>query len=353
MKKITVLSAVVVLLCLVFPMTAMAAGPEDTKVIFGSNYTLDSGDILDSDLMVLGGSADLEVGSLVKGSVFVLGGNLTIFGEVEGDLGVLGGNVDLGGTAVVRGDVAMLGGNLDRADGAVIEGDVASEFGFDFNAPSMNFPDGFEFSGLRNIKFPRISPWISMLWFIFRVFVMAALAMLVVMFWPAPTRRIAEAAVSQPLAAGGLGLLTAVAGPVLLLVLLITLLLAPLSVIGFILFVAAGVFGWIGLGYEVGRRIGVAMKWELQDPAAAGLGTLLLSLVAGGIGFIPCVGWLAPFLVISLGLGAVMLTRFGSQDYLGPASAEVVPAAEPKAKPKAKPKAAPKKRSPKKVAGKK
>jgi hypothetical protein len=120
-------------------------------------------------------------------------------------------------------------------------------------------------------------------------------------------------------------------------------------VIGFVLFVAAGVFGWIGLGYEVGRRMGVAMKWELQDPAAAGLGTLLLSLVAGGIGFIPCVGWLLLVFVASLGLGAVMLTRFGSQAYLGPARAEVVPAEEPKAKPKA----APKKRSPKKVTDKK
>jgi hypothetical protein len=347
MKKITVLSAVVVLLCLVFPMTAMAAGPEDTKVIFGSNYTLSSGDILDSDLMVLGGSADLEIGSLVKGSVFVLGGNLTIFGEVEGDLGVLGGNVDLGGTAVVRGDVGMLGGNLNRAPGAVIEGDVASDFNFDFDTPSLSFPDGFEFSSLPSFAFPRISPWISVLWFVFRVFVMAALAMLVVMFWPTPTRRIADAAVSQPLAAGGLGSLTLIAGPVLLLVLLITLLLAPLSVIGFVLLVAAGVFGWIGLGYEVGRRIGVAMKWELQDPVAAGLGTLLLSLVAGGIDFIPCVGWLAPFLVISLGLGAVMLTRFGSQEYPALASVAVPAEAEPK------PKAAPKKRSPKKVADKK
>jgi len=349
MKKITVLSAVVVLLCLVFPMTAMAAGPVDTKVIFGSNYTLSSGETLDSDLMVLGGSAELEEGSLVKGSVFVLGGNITISGEVEGDLGVLGGNVDLENTAVVRGDVGMLGGNLDRAPGAVIDGSVASEFGFDISAPSLNFPDEFSFSELRNFTFPRISPWISVLWFVFRVFVMAALALLVVMFWPAPTRRIAEAAISQPLAAGGLGLLTLIAGPVLLLVLLITLLLSPLSVIGFVLFVAAIVFGWIGLGYEVGRRIGVAMKWELQDPAAAGLGTLLLSLVAGGIGFIPCVGWLLVVFVASLGLGAVMLTRFGSQAYLGSASAEVVPAVEPKAKPKA----APKKRSPKKVAGKK
>ena len=100
---------------------------------------------------------------------------------------------------------------------------------------------------------------------------------------------------------------------------------------------AAIVFGWIALGNEVGRRIGTAMKWELTDPAAAGLGTLLLSLVAGGIDFIPCVGFLLVVVVASIGLGAVMLTRFGAQEYLGPASAAVVPVEEPKAKATPKP----------------
>ncbi len=344
MKKILVLSAVVMILAMATPMTAMAAaGPGDTKIILGSSYTLESGEVLDSDLLVLGGNAYLEEESLVEGSVFVLGGNIDIAGEVEGDLGVLGGNVNLTSSAVIRGDVATLGGNVTRGPGTVIEGEVSSSFGIDIDSSIPSFPTSFDFPTMPTFSFPRISPWWSVLWAIFRVFVLAALALLVVMFWPEPTRRIADAAITQPFAAGGLGLLTAIAGPVLLLVLLITILLAPLSVIGFILFVAAAVFGWIGLGFEVGRRIALAMKWELQDPAAAGLGTLLLSAVAGGIGFIPCVGWLLVVLAVSLGLGAVMLTRFGSMAYLGSATA-VVPA---EAKPE------PKKRSSKKVADKK
>jgi cytoskeletal protein CcmA (bactofilin family) len=347
MKKILVLSAVVAIFALAFPLTAMAAsGPNDTKIILGSSYRLESGDVLDSDLLVMGGNVDLDPGSVVQGSAFILGGNINIAGEVDGDVGVLGGNVTLMSGSVVRGDVSSLGGNIIRADGAVIEGEFSSNFGIDIDSSMPDFPSDFDFSW-PTFSFPRISPWISVLWSVFRVFVIAALALLVVMFWPEPTRRIADAAIGQPLAAGGLGLLTAIAGPVLLLVLLITILLAPLSVIGFVLFVAAGVFGWIGLGYEVGRRIALAMKWDLQDPAAAGLGTLLLSAVAGGIGFIPCVGWLLVVLAASLGLGAVMLTRFGSQAYLGSVSSAVPAPVEPE------PKAAPKKRSPKKVADKK
>ena len=41
----------------------------------------------------------------------------------------------------------------------------------------------------------------------------------------------------------------------------------------------------------------------------------LISLI-GGIGLVPCVGWIAPFLVAAMGLGGVILTRFGSQPYL-------------------------------------
>ncbi|MFQ5923361.1 MAG: hypothetical protein ACE5M4_11005, partial [Anaerolineales bacterium] len=37
--------------------------------------------------------------------------------------------------------------------------------------------------------------------------------------------------------------------------------------------------------------------------------------VVGGIGLIPCIGWLAPLLVGAAGLGAVILTRFGSREY--------------------------------------
>jgi len=350
MKKILVLSAVVAILALAFPMAAMAAaGPADTKIILGNDYTLESGDVLDSDLLILGGNAELEEGSVVQGSVFVLGGNIRIAGEVDGDLGVLGGNVNLTNSAVVHGDVSTLGGNVTRGSGTVIDGEVSSSFGIDIDSSIPNFPTNFDFQfpTMPSFSFPHISPWFSVLWAVFRVFVLAALALLVVMFWPEPTRRIADAVITQPFAAGGLGLLTVIAGPVLLLVLLITILLAPLSVIGFVLFVAAGVFGWIGLGYEVGRRIAMAMKWELQDPAAAGLGTLLLSAVAGGIGFIPCVGWLLVVLAASLGLGAVMLTRFGSQAYLGSATAAVPAVVEPEPKP------APQKRSSKKVADKK
>ncbi len=65
-------------------------------------------------------------------------------------------------------------------------------------------------------------------------------------------------------------------------------------------------------------------RWSLDPAAAAGVGTFVVSLVANGIGFIPCIGWLAPLFVSAVALGAVLLTRFGKQGYPGVAPAGAV-----------------------------
>jgi hypothetical protein len=185
-----------------------------------------------------------------------------------------------------------------------------------------------------------------MLWFGLRSLLVAALATIVVMFWPEPTARAARAVVAQPLLSGGLGLLTFVVAPVLLIVLAITIILSPVSLLAAVLLVLGGVFGWIAIGKEVGDRLVKAFTWDLHPAASAGLGTLALSLVVGGIGLIPCVGWMVAFVVVAIALGAVLLTRFGSREY-APA-----PAATPPPAPVAAAPAAPKKRAAKKTSSK-
>jgi len=41
----------------------------------------------------------------------------------------------------------------------------------------------------------------------------------------------------------------------------------------------------------------------------------LMMIVVGGIGLVPCIGWLATSLVALLGIGGVALTLFGSRSY--------------------------------------
>ena len=307
---------------LAFPATAFASEPGQGQVVFGGSFTLESGQVLDGDLVVFGGSVDLEAGSVVQGNILLMGGIARIDGQVQGDLVLLGGVAGLGPKAVIDGNAVTLGGNLDRAPGSTIAGDIVAgdEFSFPFN---FNLPSTTRVVPFEAFRF-RYSPLLDVLWFGLRSLLVAALATIVVMFWPEPTARAARAVVAQPVLSGGLGLLTFVVAPVLLLVLAITIILSPVSLLAAVLLVVAGVFGWIAIGREVGERLVKALNWDLHPAAAAGLGTLTLSLVVGGIGLIPCVGWMVGFVVVAIALGAVLLTRFGSREYApAPAPAPV------------------------------
>ncbi|HEY46092.1 MAG: hypothetical protein AMJ88_12525 [Anaerolineae bacterium SM23_ 63] len=313
MKRI-VLGSLVLILALALPTTAFAGGLYDSRVVFGGSFTLRSGETLDGDLAVLGGAVILQKGSTVEGTVAVIGGNLDANGEIEGDLVVVGGNATLGANAVLRGDVWEIGGNVSKGT-ARIEGDFFEgegvvfpfdfgDFNFDFTRTFRGFPGGW------------VSTQTRVIGYLFQSFMLAALAVLVVIFWPKPTSRVASTVIGQPVATGGIGLLTIVVAPILLVLLMITICLIPVSIIGIIILVVAVVFGWIALGLEVGKRLGIALNQEYQPVVMAGLGTLVLSLVVNGINFIPCVGWLAPFLVGAVGLGGVVLSRFGTQTYM-------------------------------------
>jgi len=335
MKRSIVLLALVALLVAALPGSALAAGESDGEVIFGGDYTLREGETLTGDLVVLGGNVVLESGSLVEGSIFLMGGNAEMRGVVEGDVALFGGNLTLDSTAEIQGDVTVFGGNLRRHEGAVVSGEVLS-------GDAVRVPFDWEFG--RVVRVPS-GPWpiqawpgLSGMWFsgvsyILRAVLLAGLAVLLVMFLPVHTSRVGRTAVEQPLITGGLGILTAMVVPLFLVVLAATICLIPVTIAGAMLLVVAVVFGWLGLGLEVGTRMAEAFRWSLHPAAAAGLGTLVLTLVADGIGFIPCVGWMAPALVGSLGLGSVLVTRFGLQLYQRPVgtSGALTPPAAPSA----------------------
>jgi cytoskeletal protein CcmA (bactofilin family) len=342
MKKLVLVPVVVLVAALALPGAAYAGEAEQGQVVFGGSFTLESGDVLNGDLVIFGGSADLEQGSIVDGDVLLFGGNVEVNGEIKGDLALLGGNADLGPSAVITGDVVTLGGNVDRAEGAVVEGQLRSAEGFNrtfsFDFPNLpDFDDTFRIRPFgRSSVGPFFSPVTGILWFVLRTLVVAALAILVVLFWPKPVERAGSAAVSQPIVAGGLGCLTFIVAPMLILLMAITIIGLPLSFLAVVALVVAVVFGWIAIGVEVGRRMAEAFDWEIHPAAAAGIGTLAVGFVVGGIGLIPCIGWLAPLLVGSAGLGAVILTRFGSREYQTASATAELPPPESKKKPPAK-----------------
>jgi hypothetical protein len=317
-NRILILVMLVTVLAAPGSVWAQDGQPED-QVVLGGNYTLSAGQSV-GNLNVFGGNAVLEAGATVTDHVFLYGGNLTVDGEVKEDIHMYGGQVTLGNSAVVGGDITVSGGNLSMADGAQVSGTINRAAGLPF---------GIQVPDTQVITLPRyldsVDPFIRQgLWFITQTIGLALLAMLVALFAPKVTERAGDAALARPLAAGGVGLIVAIVTPALLIGFAITIVGIPLTIV---LAALAGLlltFGWIALGMEVGKRLALALHGSWPAVVSAGLGTLLLSLVANGIGLTPCIGWIVPTLIGFVGMGGVLLTRFGTQPY---------PAAQPPAMP--------------------
>ncbi len=304
MKLLSAILLTAILLA-AFPITAFAA--ELSDVVLGNSYTLETGQTLTNDLFVLGGSVNLKEGSTVVGNVIIIGGTAQAAGTINGNMFLLGGTATLADTFILNGNLTYAGGVLHRAPGAQITGQINTSA----NAPYFVFPQGTRipmFNTTVNTGFRVAGYFLGLL-------LWALVGMLVAMFIPAHLTRTSETALSQPLLSGGLGILTIIIVPIVLVLLAITICLIPVAFVGAVILIVAWAFGLIALGLEVGRRISQAFKTEWHPALAAGLGTLVLMAILNGINFIPCVGWIPLFLVSMVGLGAVLLTQFGRKPY--------------------------------------
>jgi len=285
------------------------------RIVLGGTYTLAEDETLSGDLVIAGGNATLETGSRVQGDILALGGSLRADGLVEGDILALGGQVYLGENASVKGSVNMLGGSLERMPGSLIEGEES----FSLPAPMLpGLPD--------NLALPEmnlgINPIWKLFWILMRSFLWAALAVLVTLFLPVSTRKVSQVISGQPMIAGGLGCLTIMVAPIILFIIGITIIGIPISLLATLILLTGWCFGIIAAGVEVGRRLASAFRQEWALPVSAAVGAFLLTIVTNSVdAVVPCVGWVLPFLVGLLGLGAVILTRFGTSQY--PSQAEV------------------------------
>jgi cytoskeletal protein CcmA (bactofilin family) len=335
--KYATLLLVALFLFLPLQSAGATSGEKEGQVIFGQSFTLKSGETMNGDLVVFGGSATIEQDAVVNGSTVLFGGNLTINGSVNGDVAIAGGTVTLGPSASITGNLTTIGASLDRADGSVVEGQI-------YNTATSWIGNG-ENSTIPKPVAPAVptvpsinlgfKPFISIMNGFGQALGLGILAMLLMLFLAPHADKVAHAVMAQPLTAGGLGLLTLIVSPIAIVLCVVTLILIPVAPILIVALVAAGVFGWISIGYEIGQHFTNSIHQDWHPAFSAGLGTFALTLVAEiltGIPVLNCVGWLVPFLLSMAALGAVLMTRFGTKTVLAPSDQTPMthpPAAEP------------------------
>ena len=306
--------------------TISATDTVNSVVLFGCGARIQSGARVQKDVVSFGGDVVIEKDVRVTGDVVVFGGNVDIAGQIGHRVTMLGGNLILEPTAVVQDDVNVTGGALDQKEGSVVQGRIIRGQAFNSGhvgvVPPVIVPTaigggvlgavtGLVFGFIRNIIY---------------ALALAALGALTVVFMPAQTRQVSDVAQKSAMESMGAGCLTAFVAPMVGLLLIITVCGIPFGLLVMLALGIAWIFGWIALGRMTGEKVLEAIKVrEILPIVAVVVGIVVLSIVS----FVPVIGWLVGFFIGFLGLGAVVLTRFGTRPYptLTPAPAALTPAA--------------------------
>ncbi|MCX7851858.1 MAG: polymer-forming cytoskeletal protein [Caldilineales bacterium] len=330
-----------VLMLLAAPGPIMAQGPDEgDRVLMGENLTLARGETRRGDVVILSGQLRMEPDSMLDGDVAVIGGSATVAGTVTGDVAVIGGSLRLEATAFIQGDVVSVGGTLERHPQAIVRGNIAHGFRF---GPETGMRLPFDSDWITppletTPPRPRVWDWLGGFFLngltaVALATLMAVLGVLLVVAFPQPTGRVAQTVRENPVLSFGVGLLTEALALPLLVVLTVTICLAPLALLTALALVAAWMFGWLAVGWVMGQWLARAFNARQTTPVLEmAVGVILLTLLWRLPLVIPCLGRLvsAGVLIVagSIGLGAVLLSRFGSQLYR-PGFSQEAPALPP------------------------
>jgi hypothetical protein len=328
--------------------------------VFVTNGNAEIEGRINGALAVISGDVDLAGTGLVEGDLFAMSGDVKVAGRVGSDLSVMFGQMVLESTAVVEGSATAISGSYERETGAQVRGDEIP------NVPLPKVPFVPDVPRIpEKPKAPELTPpapavpvapaqfhrptlgqrigiffgramGASLMSLIF-----IAVGVLLVLIWPRTTHRVADCIAALPLQSFGLGLLTFFLAFVLemlavfLMVLIIlvaalmigTIILIPIGLLLILLsvlvllpvpvaLVAGVVLGWVGLAEMIGRRLLGALNVDLVKPLGAVLAGLVVTVPLAALLWViqpACCAWPFIILLTSVGLGAVIHTRFGTQ----------------------------------------
>lgn len=287
------------------PVVADAAG---ARTVIAKDYRLAAGEELLGDLTVIAGRVYLEPDSRLEGNLAVVGGEVHIGGLVNGNVVVFGGTVDLDEAAIISGDVVVFG-RIRRHPGATVRGSVIEGLR---GAKAMN---GWPTIVTEPVAPPRTSradaggALLSLARTLITITAVLLICVLVAVLLPENEDNVSQVLMGSALLSLAVGLLTIMLVVVLVPLLTIICIGIPIALIIVLAFVAATMMGWAALGRTVGARLFAVLHKGPETPVATtAAGTLLITLVS----LVPCVGWAFAGLLLAWCVGAVVLSRLGT-----------------------------------------
>lgn len=292
--------------------------------------TVEEGAVINGNVTVFG--SDFESAGTINGDLTIFGGDAEIEGAVTGNVAVIGGDLGISPEAVINGECALIGGGIDVGEnGHNCFNPVTSELSLDSfrNVATLGgFVPNVSDSGM---VVPESSGSVlsAASSLIFMSLVVGGVAFFMTSAVPNRLFEVRSAVRRNPAAAGGIGLLTTIAGSSFLI--LTSIIWVPLLVVltlacGLGVFLGfAGAFylgvitimGWTAIGALLaGRFVDQSSRFNPRDPLVAGIGTGLLTMALGLLGIVlPGLTFTLTLILFSVGLGGVVLTKLGRQSF--------------------------------------
>ena len=311
----------------------------DDLYVFAGTATIDGS--VDGDIVAFGGQ--VSVNGEVSGDLIVAGGTVTIAGDVQGDGRVAGGSLTVAGS--VGEDLVIAGGQATLAGGASVGGDLIASGGSvsvggdvmgNVEASAGTYSRTGTVGGVENVvqspetggPAPRTTG--EMVLDAIRHFViLLILGALALWLVPRALRASDETLRREPLLAVGGGLATLIGYVVFVIaaILLMILLaiafgllqvaalvviefvtgLLTISIVTFLLVMAAAYFADLVVGLALGRLVApgtVASRWQELGLLAAGAAVVVI------LTSLPAIGFVAKLVVICLGIGAMAVAAW-------------------------------------------
>ena len=254
---------------------------------FGKNVLVETGEVTCGDITSFGGTVAIK--GEVKGEILAFNSQVVVFGNVDENINLYAGSLILQNGSHVQGNINLYGGRVLQNAGT--------------HSSIHNYNWGIDW--LFGMRGAFAFPYMSILMWV-------AVGLLLTSLLPENVIFVRTTLINRRKRSFVLGLLSMLLAPAILIVLVALILSIPLAIIVAIGLIAAWVLGMVAIGWNVGEYILRAVTPQQKErhvQVAVGLAVLAL------VGSLPFIGWLINIGLGLLGLGAVLLSRFGTRLY--------------------------------------
>jgi cytoskeletal protein CcmA (bactofilin family) len=274
-----------------------AAGQFIIDGMIGGSVTLASGNLDISKDSTIGGSlvaaaGNLYIASPIGADARVAGGSITLLSQISGDLLASSENITLGPDSLVEGNLTYWSDNdINLQEGAGVSGEITKNKIDTKNIPSSKDYKEEAAKGALGAKVAGA---------IIGAITTFIVGLLLLRFYPNYTQRVVKTITDKPWKSFGYGFLFLIVSPLAFIILLLTVVGAPIGLIvlaGYFLFMYLSKIFVISWG---GNKIAS----QKSDKIKLAVGIIIYYAIT----IIPFVGGITKFFVMLFGFGAIILS---------------------------------------------